>query len=587
MPTLDWIGKKAVLNHHNEVPFHLLRCNPELSVGDASENLLVQGDNLLALKALLPYYAGQVKCIYIDPPYNTGNEGWVYNDNVNSPEMREWLGRTVGSEAEDLSRHDKWLCMMFPRLVLLKQFLRMDGVILISIDDFEAATLKLLMDEVFGRPNFIAQLVWEKGRKNDAKFFSVGHEYMLVYAKSLETLRNKKTVWREPKPGAQEIWEEYLRLREQFDDDHHAIEQALGEWYKSLPNKHPSKALSRYKHVDRFGPWRDRDISWPGGNGPKYDVIHPVTGLPCKIPDGGWRFATPEAMQRQIALGVIEFRDDHNQPPFRKAHIHPIPEELDDEQNDDQEREEEMGEENNIGLQVMPSVIYKQSQVAIKALRRVMGENVFENPKDFEVIARLLRYITEPGDIILDSFAGSGTTGHAVLDTYKAGGKNRRFILIEMDKNIARNITAERLKRISLGYDWQDSKGYHHESGLGGSFRYCELGPTLFDQFGQIRSEVSFTDLARHVFFTETGQPLPAGEEKNALLGLCNGMAVYLLYNGVMHHSGNVVTPQTLEELPPYDGPKVIYADGCKIGRERLRELDVTFKQIPYQIKVR
>jgi len=299
MPTLDWIGKKAVLNHHNEVPFHLLRCNPELSVGEASGNLLVQGDNLLALKALLPYYASQVKCIYIDPPYNTGNEGWVYNDNVNSPEMREWLGRAVGSEAEDLSRHDKWLCMMFPRLVLLKQFLRMDGVILISIDDFEAATLKLLMDEIFGRPNFIAQLVWEKGRKNDAKFFSVGHEYMLVYAKSLETLRNKKTVWREPKPGAQEIWEEYLRLREQFGDDDHAIEQVLGEWYKSLPNKHPSKALSRYKHVDRFGPWRDRDISWPGGNGPRYDVIHPITGLPCKIPDGGWRFATPEAMQRQ------------------------------------------------------------------------------------------------------------------------------------------------------------------------------------------------------------------------------------------------------------------------------------------------
>lgn len=157
-----------------------------------------------------------------------------------------------------------------------------------------------------------------------------------------------------------------------------------------------------------------------------------------------------------------------------------------------------------------------------------------------------------------------------------------------MENNIAKNITAERLRRVTVGYDWEDSKGIlHHVEALGGDFRYCELGPTLFDQFGQIRSEVSFTDLARHVFFTETGQPLPAGEEKNALLGECNGMAVYLLYNGVMRHSGNVLTPQTLEVLPPYDGPKVIYADGCKIGRERLRELDVTFKQIPYQIKVR
>lgn len=587
MPTLDWIGKKAVLNHHNEVPFHLLRCNPELSVGEASGNLLVQGDNLLALKALLPYYAGQVKCIYIDPPYNTGNEGWAYNDNVNSPEIREWLGRAVGSEAEDLSRHDKWLCMMYPRLVLLKQFLEPDGVILISIDDFEAATLKLVMDEVFGKPNFIAQLVWEKGRKNDAKFFSVGHEYMLVYALSVETLRNKKTVWREPKPGAQEIWEEYSQLREKHGDDDGAIERLLSEWYKGLPPKHPSKALSRYKHVDKYGPWRDRDISWPGGNGPRYEVLHPITGQPCKIPDGGWRFATPEAMQKQIALGVIEFREDHSQPPFRKAHIHPIPDELDDQHYDDTESEDEKGDDNNIGLQVMPSVIYKQSQVAIKALRRVMGENIFENPKDYEVIARLIRYITEPGDIILDSFAGSGTTGHAVLDVNSKNKISRRFILVEMDPEIAKRITAERLKRISVGYDWKDSKGNHHEEGLGGGFRFCELGPTLFDTYGQIRPDVSFADLARHVFFTETGQPLPGGVEENALLGTSNGSAVYLLYNGVMRDSGNVLTPQTLAELPSYEGPKVIYADGCKVGRERLRELGITFKQIPYEIKVR
>lgn len=589
MPTLDWIGKKAVLNHHNEVPFHLLRCNVELSVGEASSNLLVQGDNLLALKALLPYYAGQVKCIYIDPPYNTGNEGWVYNDNVNSPEMREWLGKVVNNESEDLTRHDKWLCMMYPRLVLLKQFLRTDGVIFISIDDFEASSLKFLMDEIFGRPNFIAQLVWEKGRKNDAKFFSVGHEYMLVYALSVQNLRNKKTVWREPKPGAQEIWDEYIKLREEFGDNDNNIERALGEWYKQLPNKHPSKALSRYKHIDKYGPWRDRDISWPGGNGPRYEVLHPVTGINCKIPDGGWRFATPEAMQKQVALGLIEFREDHTQPPFRKAHLHPIIEELDEEQTDeDQNVNEEKGDEDNIGLQVMPSVIYKQSQVAIKDLRRLMGENVFDNPKDYDVIARLLRYVTAPGDIILDSFAGSGTTGHAVLEINTKSKSGRRFILVEMDPNIAQKITAERLRRVSLGYEWKDQKGNpHYEEGLGGGFRFCELGPTLFDSFGQIRPEVPFADLARHVFFTETGQPLPSDDEENALLGMSSGTAVYLLYNGVMRDSGNVLSTQALTELPPYEGPKVIYADGCKIGRERLREMGITFKQIPYEVKVR
>jgi adenine-specific DNA-methyltransferase len=188
---LNWIGKSAVVAYHKQAPFRLLKCRADLSVGDPQAgNLLVQGDNLEALKALLPYYAGQVKCIYIDPPYNTENEEWVYNDAMNSPEMRDWLGKVVGGESEDLSRHDKWLCMMYPRLQLLRQFLQEDGVILISIDDFEAYHLRCLLDEIFGCQNFIAQLVWEKGRKNDAKFFSVGHEYMIVYAKSVDLLRS-------------------------------------------------------------------------------------------------------------------------------------------------------------------------------------------------------------------------------------------------------------------------------------------------------------------------------------------------------------------------------------------------------------
>ncbi len=163
MPTLDWIGKQAVVNHHHTVPFHLLKDVPDLSVGDpGTGNLIVQGDNLLALKALLPYYAGQVKCIYIDPPYNTGNEGWAYNDNVNSPLIRQWLGKTVGKEADDLSRHDKWLCMMYPRLALLREFLRQDGAIFVSIDDNEVQALRYVMDAVFGPGNFITTVLWQK-----------------------------------------------------------------------------------------------------------------------------------------------------------------------------------------------------------------------------------------------------------------------------------------------------------------------------------------------------------------------------------------------------------------------------------------
>jgi len=284
MPTLDWIGKAAVVEHHRKVPYHLLRCDRRLSAGDSDAgNLLVQGDNLLALKALLPYYAGKVKCIYIDPPYNTGNEGWVYNDAVNSPEIRSWLGRVVGGEAEDLSRHDKWLCMMYPRLSLLREFLREDGVIMVSIDDFEAYRLRILLDGIFKPRNFIAQLVWDKTRKNDAKLFSVGHEYLVVYAKSLQRLKDQKTVWREQQPGAREILECWKGLRDKHGDDYEAIQGELRAWYRGLPRRHPSKKLSRYKWVDRYGPWRDRDISWPGGGGPRYDVIHPRTGSPCNV----------------------------------------------------------------------------------------------------------------------------------------------------------------------------------------------------------------------------------------------------------------------------------------------------------------
>jgi site-specific DNA-methyltransferase (adenine-specific)/adenine-specific DNA-methyltransferase len=185
LPTLNWIGKQAVASHHKEVPFRLVEPVPQLSVGDvAGGNLIVQGDNLLALKALLPRYAGQVKCIYIDPPYNTGNEGWVYNDNVNSPEIRRWLGETVGKEGETLDRHDRWLCMMYPRLMLLKQFLRPDGAIFISIDDNEVASLRLIMDEIFGITNHVATFVWKRRTTPDSRNqngISPDHEYIIVY----------------------------------------------------------------------------------------------------------------------------------------------------------------------------------------------------------------------------------------------------------------------------------------------------------------------------------------------------------------------------------------------------------------------
>ena len=581
MPTLNWIGKESVVNHHLEVPFRLLKDVPELSCNDPGcGNLILEGDNLVALKALLPYYQEKVKCMYIDPPYNTGNEGWVYNDNVNSPTIKKWLGEIVGKDGETLDRHDRWLCMMYPRLCLLRDFLSRDGVILISIDDFEACHLRCSLDEIFGAQNFIAQLVWDKTRKNDAKLFSTGHEYMLVYAKSLQRLKDLQTVWREQQPGAAKVVEEWKNLKKKYGENVGLIQKDLREWYKRLDKKDPAKKLSRYKWVDSNGPWRDRDISWPGGGGPRYDVIHPVTKLPCVIPERGWGFSQPEEMQRQINTGLVQFRDDHTQPPFRKRHLLPVGEETEPNGSEDDDDNFE-----EAGLLVMPSIILKQAQVSVKLLRKIFnGKQVFSNPKDHETLARLIRYVTKPGDIILDSFAGSGSTAHAVLQINQQDEKPRKFILIEMQKEIAEKITSERVRKAI--------SGVADIPPLGGGFRYVRLGEKLFDENGRINeADVRFADLARHVYFSETGEPLPKERisAKSPLLAIHHGRAVYLLYNGILKDKsvdgGNVLTNTSIKHLPAHDGPKVVYVAGCRFSKARLESENITFKQTPYSIR--
>ncbi len=580
MPTLDWLGKRAVVNHHREVPYRLIHCDKTKSVGDPDAgNLLVQGDNLEALKALLPYYAGKVKCIYIDPPYNTGNEGWVYNDNVNSPEIKAWLGSVVGKEAEDLSRHDKWLCMMYPRLRLLKEFLRDDGVILISIDDFEVAHLREIMDEIFGRNNFIAQIVWEKSRKNDAKFISVGHEYICVYAKSLNYLKNIGTKWREKTEGMQLISKEYNRLKSIHSEDLNAIETGIRKFYSSIDKKHPSKAYSRYNKVDKDGVWRDDNMSWPGGGGPKYDVIHPVTGQVCAVPSGGWRYSTPEKMNLMIEKGVVVFRDDHTEPPIRKTRLLKA---VDTESENDDE-----------GLKVMTSYFFRSSLQASNVISSIFGKKAFDYPKDHEILASLIDYVSDDGDLIMDSFAGSGTTAQAVLSLNKSYGGNRKFLLIELDKDICSDITAIRIGKVISGYEYLDKKGEKISiEPLGGGFRYCNLGTPLFDEFGNISEGVTFQDLAAHVFFCETGSPIPKrAETGNPLIGTFQGRAIYLLYDGdnigfANANAGNVLSLDilnNLEKLPEHS--PVIYGEGSTLSTETLRENGATFKQIPYQIE--
>ncbi len=539
MPTLDWIGKKAVVNHHREVPYHLLRCDRELSVGEpGSGNLLVQGDNLLALKALLPYYAGKVKCIYIDPPYNTGNENWVYNDAVNSPEIRKWLGKVVGAEAEDLSRHDKWLCMMYPRLMVLREFLSNDGAMFVSIDDGELHHLRALMDEVFGPRNFIATIVWQKKQspQNDAINLSDMHDYIVVYAKQAKQNRDDP-----------QGWNRNLLPREATQD-------------------------ARYTNPDNDprGPWTSADYTCnkTADERPNlyYGLTNPVTGeavWPSRR--RVWAF-DQTAHDRNVRENRVWWGNGNRTRPRLKKFLCEVRE------------------------GVVPTTWWTRelagdNQEARRELRATIADEQFDfqTPKPSRLVRRILEIASDKDSIVLDSFAGSGTTGHAVLDLNKADGGNRRFLLVEMEDAISRNVTAQRLDRVIAGYN--------DKPPLGGGFRYCRLGPSILDETGNIRESVSFQALASHVYFAETGEPIPKRKNgPSALLGVHNGKAVYLLFNGILGdrspRGGNVLTNAILSALPPHDGPRIIYGEGSRLSPARLKREGIAFKQIPYGINV-
>lgn len=326
MPTLDWIGKKTVINHHREVSYRLLRCDKDLSVGDPdSGNLLVEGDNLLALKALLPYYAGKVKCIYIDPPYNTGvderddtgkRSGWIFSDNVNSPEIRRWLGQVVGEEAEDLSRHDKWLCMMYPRLSLLHQFLREDGVIFASIDEIEVASLRIFFDEIFGASNRVGTIIWKNATDNNPTNIAIEHEYVFCYAK------NKKNLPKEWKSTNLAVKERLMQISDEFVQkypDQTERQKEYTKWFRQ--NKNQLWPFEDYKFIDDGGIYTGmRSVHNPGKEGYRYDVIHPVTGRPCTQPLMGYRFPK-ETLDRLIAEGRVLFGEDETKLIELKVYV--------------------------------------------------------------------------------------------------------------------------------------------------------------------------------------------------------------------------------------------------------------------------
>ncbi len=600
MPSLHWIGKEAVVNHHHAVPFHLLRDVPELSVGEpGAGNLIVQGDNLVALKALLPYYAGQVKCAYLDPPYNTGVDerdeqgkrtGWIYSDNVNSPEIRAWLGKVVGAEAEDLSRHDKWLCMMYPRLALLKQFLRADGVLFASIDENEIASLRLLFDDLFGVANRVGTIVWKNATDNNPTNIASEHEYVLCYAKNKERLPNEwKSTNLAVKTKLLEIGEEFVTRFKDSDER----QAEYSKWFRK--NKDFLWPFDRYKFIDDGGIFTgSQSVHNPGKEGYRFDILHPVTGKPCAEPMMGYRFpkATADKLREE---GRIIFGDDESKIIELKLYVKDYRAKL-------------------------SSLFELDGRIGTNEIKDIFPDDnrPFDFPKPTELIEELLSFATSGDDLVLDPFGGSGTTGDAVLKLNMADNQRRRFVVVEMKPKIARELTAKRVKRVAQGYT--NAKG-EQVAGLGGGFRFCELGEPLFDESGKIRASVRFADLARHVYFTETGEPLPelvaadvrrltsnsgekdskslvtsaATRKKSPLLGIHNGRAVCLLYNGILKDKsvdgGNALTQATLALLrTACDGQRVerlvVYGTSQRLSPARLKREGVTFKQIPYSIRI-
>ena len=584
MPTLEWIGKDKVVNHHQEVPYRVLERQysydeaGQHAEDNGSENMIIHGDNLEALKALLPRYEGKVKCIYIDPPYNTGNEGWVYNDNVNDPKIKKWLGEVVGKEGEDLSRHDKWLCMMYPRLKLLQRLLAEDGAIFISIDDNECSNLKLICDEIFGRRCFITDAVWRSSdnSNNNALKFSEDFNHTLIYGKL---------------PSWKPNFIDDLSKRTHFKNPDN---DPRGPWFDGNPVNNPG--------------WRPNlqfDITTPNGN----IIKHPENG----------RRRSMDTIQDKLKTGELRFSDDQTRL-IRRTYLY----------------EMEGLTPSNLWIDLDITGHTRRAKYDLKKIfPEIKVTDLFSTPKPTLLINYILQLASDPNAIVLDSFAGSGTTAHAVLNMNKADGGHRKFILVEM-MDYADSITAERVKRVISGYKadretvlydeeitvknlaqgatmLEEAKAIAKEAkrnhssvkspkiekghlrvvavdkskdmvdGLGGNFSYYELGPVLLLPDGNLNEEVGPQKIREYVYYMETKEPLSAEQPKDEpyFMGLCRNTAYYFYYE---QESVTTLDHAFLATIQTKAEGYTIYADLCAIPQETLRKHNITFKKIPRDI---
>ncbi len=542
MPTLHWIGKEKVINHHMDVPYRILEHaygfdnGKQGSEETKSGNKIIRGDNLEALKSLLPEYEGKIKCIYIDPPYNTGNENWVYNDNVNDPKIKKWLGEVVGREAEDLTRHDKWLCMMYPRLKLLHKLLSEDGAIFISIDDNEQANLKLLCDEIFGSGNFVGSFI-VNSTPNARDYGHIGkmHEYCLFYAKKYLTLTTnqlpdvEKTFKYKDNIGGYNIhplynsnvaftpdnrpnlyYPFYLNSNKKIENDFYEI--SIDKMEDSVEIFPPKSVKDNVQFVWRWGKPKSRE-----------NLNKEILGY--KTSDGEYRI-------------IQKMRTTHK---------------------------------------VIRSIFNEKTNTSRKGtaeVEAIFKTKSFSFPKPIKLIEDFIHCASEENSIVLDSFAGSGTTAHAVSNLNKQDGGNRKFILIEME-DYAETITAERVKRVI--------KGYAETEGTGGSFDFYELGQPMFLEDGSLNELIGIKKLREYVYYTETKSALTASNRKDNehFLGKHNDTAYYFNYeqDGIttLDHSFLAIMKTKAEQY-------VIYADNCLLTKDFMIKHNIIFKKIPRDI---
>ena len=531
MPWLQFKGKVFVENFHLGVPFHELIPVRGKGVGSKAslhDNLVIEGDNLAALKALLPTYHGKVKCIYIDPPYNTGNEGWAYNDRVNSPMMRDWFGKVV--DRDDLTRHDKWCCMMLPRLKLLRELMRDDGAIFVSIDDNEVHRLRSLMDEVFGEDNFVATVIWEKvySPKSSAKYFSENHDLILVYA----------------------------RVKDQFE---------LG----LLPRTDEADARYGNPDNDPRGPWKSSDLS---ARNPYSQGVYSITCPGGRIiegpPPGRFWCYSQEKFRQADEDGRIWWGEDKNQVPAIKRFLSEVKQGL------------------------VPETIWTYKEVghtqdAKRTLLQIFPDDFpdFTTVKPVGLLNRILQIATDKDSIILDSFAGSGTTAQAVLALNREDGGNRRFVLVECEDYVD-SITAERVRRVIKGAP--SAKDASLKAGLGGTFSYFRLGrPMRRESMLGGAKLPSYEKLAGYVFFTATGEEFEPDKvnRERWFIGKSRLYDVFLIYSeDVDELKDMALTLDAARKLSRSQRNKLVFAPTKYVERELLHRYRITFQQLPFEI---